>query len=92
MKKLLKILGIAAVVASLLPYRIERNQNTGERLLEALLWQVRTRPDHETGKTRISAVSILPNRLARQYGKEAPEDVCALKKEKEKAFPLGGRC
>ena len=71
MKKLLKVLSIAALVASLLPYRMERNKCTGERLFEALLWQVRTRPDSETGITKISSVSVLPNRLARQYGKEA---------------------
>ena len=71
MKKLLKVLSIAVLVASLLPYRIERNKHTGERLFEALLWQVRTRPDSETGKTRLSSVSVLPNQLARRYGKEA---------------------
>ena len=77
MKKLLKVLSIAALIASLLPYRVEQNKRTGERTFEALLWQVRTRPDYDAGKTKISAVSILPNRLARQYGKEAPEDVRA---------------
>ena len=71
MKKLLKAIGLAALVAGMLPYRIEQSKETGERTFEALLWQVRTLPNPETGRPKVSAVSIIPNRLAREYGKAA---------------------
>lgn len=39
MKKLWKILGITALAAALVPYRAERDGETGDLTLDALLWQ-----------------------------------------------------
>ena len=70
MKKIWKVLGLAALAASV-PFSIRTNPETRERTYDALLWQLRTRPDPTTGKTGVTAVSILPNRLARLYGEES---------------------
>ena len=40
MKKFLKVLGAAALIAGLTPYQVEKNEETGERKVKALLWQV----------------------------------------------------
>ena len=74
MKKIWKVLGVATLVASV-PFVIRSNPETRERIYDALLWQVRTRPNPETGKSEVTAVSILPNRLARRYGQDGAEDV-----------------
>ena len=70
MKKIWKILGAVALVAGLVPYKAEENLETGEKTFDALLWQVRTCRNSETGKSEVTAVSIIPNRLAR-YHEEA---------------------
>ena len=69
MKKIWKVLGIAALAAGLIPYKAEENLETGEKTYDALLWQVRTRLNAETGKSELSAVSILPTRSIR-HGEE----------------------
>ena len=77
MKKIWKVLGIAAFAASI-PFVIRSNSETGERSYDALLWQVRTRPNPETGKAEVTAVSIIPNRRARRYDEAdlfADEDI-----------------
>ena len=65
MKKIWKFLGVAALVAGLVPYKAEENLETGEKTYDALLWQVRTCRDPATGKSALSAVSILPTRRIR---------------------------
>jgi len=65
MKKLWKVLGIAALVAGVIPYKAEENLETGEKTYDALLWQVRTCRDAVTGKPALTAVSILPTRRIR---------------------------
>ena len=65
MKKIWKILGSAALVAGLVPYKAEENLETGEKTFDALLWQVRTCRNSETGKSELTAVSILPTRRIR---------------------------
>ena len=57
MKTIWKVLGAAAVVASLTPYKVHRDEETGERTIEALLWKVCTQPD-ETGKDQVAYVSV----------------------------------
>ena len=65
MKKIWRVLGVAALVAGLIPYKAEENLETGEKTYDALLWQVRTCRDAETGKSALTAVSILPTRRIR---------------------------
>ena len=57
MKTIWKVLGAVAVVASLTPYKVHRDEETGERTIEALLWKVCTQPD-ETGKDQLAYVSV----------------------------------
>ena len=65
MKKIWKVLAIAVAAASVIPYKVEENIATGEKTYDALLWQVRTRRNSATGKSELSAVSILPTRRIR---------------------------
>ena len=65
MKKFWKILAIAAAAAAVIPYKVEENLDTGEKTWDALLWQVRARRNHTTGKSELTAVSILPTRRIR---------------------------
>ena len=64
MKKIWKILGVAALATSI-PFVIRTDPETKERTFDALLWQLRTRPNPETGKREVTAVSILPYRRIR---------------------------
>ena len=47
MKKLLSIIGAAALVAGFAPYSFEKNDETGESSVKALLWNLTTTPDPE---------------------------------------------
>lgn len=50
MKKALKILGISALVAGLIPYKVKKDDETGELQIRALLWGVSRGPkDSEEG-------------------------------------------
>ena len=44
MKTFWKVLGAAALAIGFTPYRIEKNDETGERKFQALLWQATTTP------------------------------------------------
>ena len=47
----LKVLGAAAAVAALTPYRVEKDEETGVTTLKALLWSARHTPaTEETGR------------------------------------------
>ena len=51
MKKLWKVLGIAAAVAALAPYKVEKDDETGATNIRALLWGARYTPATEqTGR------------------------------------------
>lgn len=55
MKKFWKVLGIAALVAGIAPYRVEHNPDTDEKSVHALLWKVSNRPDeNENGRRHLS--------------------------------------
>lgn len=45
MKKFLKVLGAAALIAGFTPYYVEKNEETGERKIKALLWQASKKPN-----------------------------------------------
>lgn len=44
MKKLWKVLGITALAASLIPYRVNKDDETESTTMDALLWQAIRRP------------------------------------------------
>lgn len=67
MKKVWKILAVAAAV-SMVPVVIVKDHESGERSINALLWQVRTCRDPITGKQKVTAVSIIPNRRCNDRG------------------------
>ena len=72
MKKIWKILGVAVAAASV-PVLFRKNPETGERTVDALLWQLTTTPNPETGKRDI-AINIFPNRFPRKTAEEPVSD------------------
>lgn len=58
MKKFWKFLGVAALAAGLTPYKIEKNEETGENSYQSLLMKVTTAPDEETGEKRRFAINL----------------------------------
>ena len=60
MKKIWKVLAIAAA-ASLLPYKMSRDQETGETQVDALLWQYHRRT--QWGGEVSHEVTVFPDRL-----------------------------
>lgn len=53
MKKFWKALGFAALAAAVIPYRVHRDDETGEKTVEALLWQVTRGPGQGENKEQI---------------------------------------
>lgn len=51
MKKFLKFLGAAAVIASVVPYRVEKKG--GRKIYTALLWRGSNQPDPDTGSRSV---------------------------------------
>lgn len=61
MKKLLTVLGTAALIAGVTPYRYSKNEETGEQKIQALLWKaVRTPREGEKDKTVVNIGFISP--------------------------------
>lgn len=44
MKKFWKILGLGALAVGLTPYKVEKNEETGESSYQALLWRITSTP------------------------------------------------
>lgn len=57
-KKLLKTLGIAALVAAVTPYRIEKDVEKDELTCQALLWKVTNYPHPDFVDKRTTTLSI----------------------------------
>ena len=53
MKKFWKILGLGALIAGLTPYKVEKNEETGENSYQALLWRITSAPGDEETKREI---------------------------------------
>ena len=53
MNNVWKVLGITALAASLLPYRVHKDEETGEKTVEALLWQAKRGPGQDGDKDQI---------------------------------------
>ena len=51
MKNFWKVLGIAALAVGLTPYKVEKDEETGENRYQALLWQA-TRVKNELGEDK----------------------------------------
>lgn len=54
MKKFWKVLGITALAAGLIPYKVEKNEETGENSYQALLWRITSAPGETADKKEIS--------------------------------------
>ncbi|MBD5162856.1 MAG: hypothetical protein HDT14_12765 [Oscillibacter sp.] len=52
MKKFWKILGLGALAVGLTPYKVEKNEETGENSYQALLWRATSKVD-EAGEKQI---------------------------------------
>ncbi len=52
MKKFWKVLGLGALAAGLTPYKVEKNEETGENSYQALLWRITSAPSQEEGEKR----------------------------------------
>ena len=72
MRKIWKILGVAAAIGCI-PVLFRKNPETGEKTVDALLWQLKTRPNAETGSRDIE-LNILPNRFVCKLTAEIPEE------------------
>ena len=57
-KKLLKALGIAALAAAVIPYRVEKNEEKDELTVQALLWKVTNYPHPDFEDQRSTSLSI----------------------------------
>lgn len=44
MKPFWKVLGVTALAASLIPYHVDSDETAGTKTVQALLWQLRTKP------------------------------------------------
>lgn len=53
MKKFWKILGLGALAVGLTPYKVEKNEETGEKSYQALLWRITSVPAGEDKKIDI---------------------------------------
>ena len=53
MKKLWKALGITALAAAVLPYRVRRDRDTDTTTVDALLWQAVRRPGEGEDKGQV---------------------------------------
>ena len=53
MKKFWKILGLGALAVGLTPYKVEKNEETGEKSYQALLWKGTVGPGSENDKKNI---------------------------------------
>lgn len=58
MKKFWKVLGFTALAAALTPYRVEKNEETGEKSYQALLWRITSAPSGEDEKGRKIGISL----------------------------------
>ncbi len=58
MKNFWKVLGVAALAAGLTPYKVEKNEETGENSYQALLWRITSAPSQEEGKGRKFGINL----------------------------------
>lgn len=84
MKKFFKVLGAAALIAGFTPYHVEKNEETGERKMKALLWQASRKPNPSGDKDEITVkflsfgkdedeAHLFSDGLKVEYSGKAPE-------------------
>ena len=86
-RKYWKLLGVAAAVAAVVPVVFRKNEETGEKTVDALLWQLKTRPNEETGKRDVE-LSILPNRFVCKVKSEIPEEELVVDVDEQPACDI----
>ena len=86
MKKIWKVLGIAAAVGCI-PVLLRTNPETGEKTVDALLWQLKTRPNEETGNKDVE-LNILPNRFICKLTAEIPDEELIVDEVEEPACDI----
>ena len=91
---ILKVLGAAAAVAALTPYKVERDEDTGATTMRALLWSAKHTPaTEETGRNVDVTIGLnLPRQAeAELFADDDPEaavlELQALDDEPEAAEP-----
>lgn len=75
MKAFWKVLGFSALAAGLTPYKVEKNEETGESTYQALLWRGSTKPG-EGGSKREVLINLAEGTLTGKV-------MDALEKKKE---------
>ena len=73
MKKFWKILGLGALAVGLTPYKVEKNEETGENSYQALLWRITSAPGSGDNKREINinlGEGTLTSMLAGAAGKK----------------------
>lgn len=58
LSNVLKVFGAAALVAGLTPYRITRDEETGEKKVRALFWEATSGPNVEEGEEKALSVHL----------------------------------
>ena len=71
MKKIWKVLGVAAAVAACAPVVFRNDSETGEKTVDALLWQYKSRPEWDGSTHR--ELTIFPCRLPHKKKAEEAE-------------------
>lgn len=77
MKKLLKALGVAALAAAVVPCKVQKDEETGEKTYQSLLSRVRVGPGEggEGTNIRLDLLGgVLPNALGRSEDEDYADD------------------
>ena len=73
MKTFWKILSLGALAAGLTPYKVETDEETGEKSYQALLWRITSAPAGEDKKIGINlSEGTLTSKLLNAANKEEP--------------------
>lgn len=74
MKKLYKFLGITAALAAITPYRLDKNEETQELTIQALLWKAAARPNDEGKHDVAVAIGLRHPETADMFSDAEPEE------------------
>lgn len=93
MKKLLKALGVTALAAAVIPFKVEKDEETGVKIYQSLLSRLRVGPGEDNEGTNISLDlldGILPTALrgAREEADYADDELDLNSLETEPVFEM----
>lgn len=74
MKKFWKVLGVTAAIAALAPYRVGRDEETGEKTVEALLWRATAAPRDGEEETSVAVSFGFRSPFAQRSGEPLFEE------------------